>query len=71
MINGVKYCNDGDWVDSLSALVETMDGELKLIRWAQTAVKEQKEHPQIANVKPMPVFQSPITQPQLEPAAAE
>lgn len=32
-IDGVTYCNDGDWVESLSALVETMDGELKLVYW--------------------------------------
>jgi UDP-2,3-diacylglucosamine pyrophosphatase LpxH len=36
MIDGVRYCNDGDWVESLSALVETMDGELKLVYWGQT-----------------------------------
>ena len=32
-IGGVLYCNDGDWVESLSALVETKAGELKLINW--------------------------------------
>ena len=32
-IGGVLYCNDGDWVESLSALVETKAGELKLIHW--------------------------------------
>jgi UDP-2,3-diacylglucosamine pyrophosphatase LpxH len=32
-IDGVTYCNDGDWVESLSALVETHDGELKIITW--------------------------------------
>ena len=32
-IEGILYCNDGDWVESLSALVETYDGELKLITW--------------------------------------
>ncbi|AOJ86236.1 MULTISPECIES: UDP-2,3-diacylglucosamine diphosphatase [Burkholderia] len=32
-IDGVLYCNDGDWVESLSALVETMEGELKIIYW--------------------------------------
>ena len=32
-IEGILYCNDGDWVESLSALVETYDGELKLISW--------------------------------------
>ena len=36
-INGVTYCNDGDWVESLSALVETMDGELKLVYWHANA----------------------------------
>ncbi|CAM8640184.1 UDP-2,3-diacylglucosamine hydrolase [Burkholderiales bacterium] len=32
-IDGVLYCNDGDWVESLSALVETHTGELKLVFW--------------------------------------
>jgi UDP-2,3-diacylglucosamine pyrophosphatase LpxH len=32
-IDGITYCNDGDWVESLSALVETTDGELRLISW--------------------------------------
>ena len=32
-IDGILYCNDGDWVESLSALVETLDGELQLVHW--------------------------------------
>lgn len=32
-IGGVLYCNDGDWVESMTALAETFDGELKLIEW--------------------------------------
>jgi UDP-2,3-diacylglucosamine pyrophosphatase LpxH len=32
-INGLLYCNDGDWVESLTALVETNLGELKIIHW--------------------------------------
>ena len=32
-IDGILYCNDGDWVESMTALVETFDGELKLIHW--------------------------------------
>ena len=35
-INGVTYCNDGDWVESLSALVEHLDGRLEIITWAPT-----------------------------------
>jgi UDP-2,3-diacylglucosamine pyrophosphatase LpxH len=30
-IEGVLYCNDGDWVESLTALVEHADGRLALI----------------------------------------
>jgi len=30
-IDGVLYCNDGDWVESLTALVEHHDGRLEII----------------------------------------
>ena len=33
-IEGVLYCNDGDWVESCTALVEHHDGRLQLIDWA-------------------------------------
>jgi UDP-2,3-diacylglucosamine pyrophosphatase LpxH len=32
-IDGTVYCNTGDWVESCSALIETLDGELQLLRW--------------------------------------
>jgi UDP-2,3-diacylglucosamine pyrophosphatase LpxH len=32
-IKGVLYCNDGDWVESCTALVEHFDGRLELIDW--------------------------------------
>jgi UDP-2,3-diacylglucosamine pyrophosphatase LpxH len=34
-IGGILYCNDGDWVESLTALVETVDGELRVVRWQE------------------------------------
>ncbi len=34
-IDGIVYCNDGDWVESCTALVEHMDGRLELIHWAE------------------------------------
>ena len=34
-IDGVIYMNDGDFVESCSALVETHDGEFKLIFWEE------------------------------------
>jgi UDP-2,3-diacylglucosamine pyrophosphatase LpxH len=33
MVNGVLYLNDGDWVESCTALVEHFDGRLELIDW--------------------------------------
>jgi UDP-2,3-diacylglucosamine pyrophosphatase LpxH len=30
----VLYCNDGDWVESCSALVENKEGQLSLIDWS-------------------------------------
>ena len=32
-IDGTLYCNDGDWVESLTALVEHHDGRLELLAW--------------------------------------
>ena len=31
IVEGVLYCNDGDWVESLTALVEHLDGRLEII----------------------------------------
>ena len=33
-VNGILYLNDGDWVESCTALVEHEDGRLELIDWA-------------------------------------
>lgn len=56
-IDGTLYCNDGDWVESLSALVETHEGELKLVYWAHRrlekdlkAKKETKAYAQPSTV---------------------
>ncbi len=38
-IGGIMYCNDGDWVESLSALVEEPTGELRLIDWHQVMLR--------------------------------
>jgi UDP-2,3-diacylglucosamine pyrophosphatase LpxH len=36
-IDGVIYMNDGDFVESCSALVETHSGEFKIIIWTRTS----------------------------------
>jgi UDP-2,3-diacylglucosamine pyrophosphatase LpxH len=33
-IDGITYANDGDWVESCTALVEHADGRLEILRWA-------------------------------------
>jgi UDP-2,3-diacylglucosamine pyrophosphatase LpxH len=38
-IDGILYCNDGDWVESLTALVETDCGELRIVRWHEVAAQ--------------------------------
>jgi UDP-2,3-diacylglucosamine pyrophosphatase LpxH len=36
-VDGIRYCNDGDWVEHCSALVEDRNGRLALIRWTERA----------------------------------
>ncbi|MCX7218989.1 UDP-2,3-diacylglucosamine diphosphatase [Undibacterium parvum] len=40
-IDGITYCNDGDWVESLSALVEDANGALRLVSWHEIVLGEQ------------------------------
>ena len=34
-IDGLIYANDGDWVESCTALVEHADGRLEILEWAK------------------------------------
>ena len=44
-LDGVLYCNDGDWVESLSALTETADGQLEIVYWTNLLdAPAQKRH---------------------------
>ena len=36
-LGGVLYCNDGDWVESCTALVEHFDGRLAIVTWAESS----------------------------------
>lgn len=33
-IEGILYCNDGDWVEGCTGLVEHTDGTLQIVEWA-------------------------------------
>jgi len=42
-IDGIVYMNDGDWVESMTALVEHYDGRFEIVTW--TNRNESKEYP--------------------------
>lgn len=42
-IDGVVYMNDGDWVESCSALVEHHDGRFEIVYWKIADNSKQKE----------------------------
>ncbi len=39
MIDDVLYCNSGDWVESMTALVEADDGALSVLRWHEASAR--------------------------------
>jgi UDP-2,3-diacylglucosamine pyrophosphatase LpxH len=43
-IGDVLYCNDGDWVESMTALVEHHDGSLEIIRWQDLTALNTASH---------------------------
>lgn len=49
-INGVLYCNDGDWVESCTALVENANGHLELVRWITQPQPVKRETSEVAVV---------------------
>jgi len=48
----VLYCNDGDWVESCTALAERLDGTLEILHWTQqqavVLVRESRRLPETA-----------------------
>ena len=45
-IDGIVYCNCGDWVESLTALVETDAGELKILHWHDVVSTTPPDEPE-------------------------
>ena len=45
-IDDILYCNDGDWTESCTALIETCEGNIELFHWDQyqTVNKNQELH---------------------------
>ena len=54
-IDGIAYINDGDWVESCTALVERFDGSLEILRWThQRAVVIAREPTRLPETLPLP-----------------
>src|SRR3546814_16622049 len=43
-IDGVLYCNDGDWVEHCTALTEDDNGYLELMHWTKQRTSLAKAH---------------------------
>lgn len=48
--NGIHYLNSGDWVESLTALVEHLDGRFEILTHAEICrrIEESKQRPMLA-----------------------
>ena len=68
-IEDILYINDGDWVESCTALVEHMDGRMEILEWAKlrswSAVREARALPE-----PVEPAASPVVDPRPAPVAA-
>jgi UDP-2,3-diacylglucosamine pyrophosphatase LpxH len=50
-IGGIVYANDGDWVESLTALIEHVDGRLEILDWS--AHVQRTRHAATAAARPL------------------
>ena len=46
-IDGVLYINDGDWVESCTALAEDMRGNLEILCWSSAAPRRRHVAPSV------------------------
>jgi UDP-2,3-diacylglucosamine pyrophosphatase LpxH len=53
-IDGVLYANDGDWVESLTALVEHADGRLEIVDWLAWSRAQLSPAPALALPQTLP-----------------
>lgn len=53
-IDGTLYCNDGDWVESCTALVEHLDGRLEILHWADARQVTHREPGVVPEPLPLP-----------------
>lgn len=47
-LNGIRYLNCGDWVDSCTAIVEHLDGSMELVEWGVEGTRKTHERPTLS-----------------------
>jgi UDP-2,3-diacylglucosamine pyrophosphatase LpxH len=45
-VDGIRYLNCGDWVDSCTGIVEHLDGRMELVHWAQGPASPARREPE-------------------------
>ncbi|WP_374279760.1 UDP-2,3-diacylglucosamine diphosphatase [Novosphingobium sp.] len=50
-IGDITYYNDGDWVESCTALVEEPDGAMRLVDWAEEARRAARTAPALPHIQ--------------------
>jgi UDP-2,3-diacylglucosamine pyrophosphatase LpxH len=53
-VDGIVYCNDGDWVEHCTALVEDRSGRMALVEWTGAPVRVAQDAPR-STAAPAPV----------------
>jgi len=58
-IDGILYANDGDWVESLTALAEQADGTLLILNWAEQMAERgastSPDRVEVTGLRPLPL----------------
>jgi UDP-2,3-diacylglucosamine pyrophosphatase LpxH len=67
-IGDITYMNDGDWVESCTALAEEFDGQIAIIDWLAEHRREAAEQAARQRRSSEEVEPSPVPQPSKEPA---
>ena len=70
MIDGVRYINCGDWVESCTAIAEDHDGHLRVIRWHNAELSLPRQRAAIAAV-PAPIPLIAVLAPSAPPQAVD
>ena len=52
LIDGILYCNDRDWVESCTALIEGARGWLEIVQWTEVAAEHAFVLREVPHVPP-------------------